>query len=174
MLNINEINKNNLDSSILKEGVEDQIEKGVEFQKLGNKFEEDKKKLEDEMDKVQKSFISESDKKKIIEKLMESIVELQAKYKNDIIELREEVYKNIQESIEKMETAQMELEKQSDSIRNLAMHFDSSDTSEAADAAELKGKEFENMKNETEDKLRKQMEEAEKQDEKIKILRPRR
>lgn len=171
MLNRNEINKNNLDSSILKEEAEIQIEKGIEFQRLGNKFEGDKKKLEDEIEKIQKSFISEADKKRMIEILIKIIKELQDKYKQDIIKLRDEVYKNIQESIEKMEIAQMELEKQSNALRNMTMELDSSDTGEAADAADLKGKEFENMKNDTEDKLREQMEGAEKQDERIKVMR---
>ena len=70
-----------------------------------------------------------------------------------------------------MQDAADEMEKQADSLREVHMEAASVDTSAAADAADEKKEEFENMKREYAEKLKLQMEQAQMQQRNIRNRR---
>ena len=65
-----------LDSAKIKSESDDLIEEGTALQELAERFNADKNKLEDEIEKVEKSPLSAEDKKRILEELKKAGVDL--------------------------------------------------------------------------------------------------
>lgn len=149
-----------LDGTILKKESGDQVEEGTKLHELGAKFETDKAKLEDEIDKVQNSKISEADKRKLIAQLNAAIEALQEQYDRDVTEEEERVQEELMEQIESMQEAADELERQAADLRGIKMEAAATDASAAADAADAQKQEFEQMKAEYVEKLNLQIEQA--------------
>lgn len=149
----------------------ERVAEGDRLHELGVKFESDKTKLEDEIEKVNASSISEKDKRNMIAQLNAAIERLQEQYDRDVAEEEERVQEEIQEQIEQMDEASKELEQQADSLRSVTMDAASTDASAAADATDAKRQEFEQMKAEYTEKLQLQMEQAEIQRRSIRARR---
>ena len=118
-------------------------------------------KLEDEIEKVKSSKISDKDKARIIAQLNAAIEKLQEQYDDDVAAEEAKVQEEIMEELETMDEAVEELDQQADSLRNVTMDAASTDAKAAADEAEAKKQEFEKMRKEYTDKLQLQMEQAE-------------
>lgn len=150
-----------LDMKILKRESKDKLEEGNKLKELGMKFESDKEKLENEIEKVKKAKISENDKKKLLTELENAMTKVQEQYEQDVAEEQKKVQEEMEGKIESMQEAANELGKQADSLRNLKMDAASTDASAAAAAADDQKKAFETMKKEYTDKLKLQIEQAE-------------
>jgi len=139
----------------------EQIIEGNLLHELGVKFNSDKKKLEDEIEKVKSSKISDKDKASIIIQLYEVIDMLQKQYENDVEAEEVRVQEKIKTKLEMMDEAVDELEQQVDSLKSVTMDVASTDARAATDEAESKKQEFIRMRSEYAEKLRLQMEQAE-------------
>lgn len=137
-----------------------EVEEGNRLHELAVEFNSDKAKLEDEIDKVQASNISEADKKHIIAQIEYSIDKLQEQYDDDVAAEEQRVQENIQEQIETMDEAVNELDKQADSLKNVTMDAAATDARVAAEEAEKKKQEFVEMRESYADELQKQIEQA--------------
>lgn len=160
-----------LDSRAMDEQAEDSVLEGTRLHELGEKFVSDKEKIEAEIEKVENSGISEQDKKKLIDQLENALSCLQDQYDLEVTEERERLKQELEYQILDMQDAADEMEKQADSLRDVHMEAASVDTSAAADAADEKKEEFENMKREYAEKLKLQMEQAEMQQRNIRNRR---
>lgn len=149
----------------------EQVSEGDKLHELGTKFESDKGKLEDEIEKVQAANISNKDKQKMIAQLNTAIEKLQEQYEEDVSREEERVQEDLCQQIEQMNAAVDELEEQADSLRSVTMDAASTDASAAADAAEEKKREFEQMRDSYVEKLQLQMEQAEIQKRNIRVRR---
>lgn len=141
----------------------EQVSEGDRLHELGAKFEEDKTKLEDAIDRVQTSNIKPEDKAKMIAELNAAIDALQAQYEDNVVAEEAKVQEEIEGQLDQMDQTIDELTDQADSLRDVTMDAASTDASAAADAADAKKQEFEQMKEEYTKKLRLQMEQAEMQ-----------
>lgn len=150
-----------LDSTILKKESGDQVQEGDRLHELGTKFESDKGKLENEIEKVKNSKISEADKRKLVAQLEGAIVALQEQYDREVTEEEERQQQELMGQIDAMQEAADELERQSADLRALKMEAASTDAAAAADAADDQKRAFEEMKKEYVDKLNLQMQQAE-------------
>ena len=149
-----------LDGTILKKESGDQVDEGTKLHELGVKFESDKAKLEDEIDKVQNSKISETDKRKLIAQLNAAIEALQEQYDRDVTEEEERVQEELMGQIDSMQEAADELERQAADLRSIKMEAAATDASAAVDAADAQKQAFEQMKAEYVEKLNLQIEQA--------------
>lgn len=150
-----------IDYTELDKETSEKVSEGDRLQKLGEKFESDKNKLEEEIDKVMAAKISRKDKAALLQELKAAIEKLQEQYDEDVAAEQARVQEEIQARTERMEEAVDELEQQADSLRGVNMDAAATDASSAADAAEAKKQEFEKMKSMYDEKLRMQMEQAE-------------
>lgn len=160
-----------LDGTILQKESHDQVQEGTKLHELGVKFESDKAKLEDEIEKVQNSKISDADKRKLIAQLNAAIVVLQEQYDRDVTAEEQRVQQELLVQIDSMQEAADELERQADNLRSVEMEASSTDASAAADAAEVQKRAFEQMKAEYVEKLNLQIEQAAIQQRKIRNRR---
>lgn len=149
-----------LDGTILNKESSDYVDEGTKLHELGAKFESDKMKLEDEIDKVQNSKISETDKRNLIAQLNAAIEILQEQYARDVTAEEERVQEELMGQIDSMQEAADELERQASDLRNIKMEVASTDASAAADAADAQKQAFEQMKTEYVQKLNLQIEQA--------------
>ena len=133
------------------------------LRELGAKFVEDKTKLEDAIERVQASGIKPEDKAKIIAELNAVIDAVQAQYEDDVAAEEAKVQEEIEGNLEQMDQTIDELTEQADYLRDITMDAASTDASAAAEAADAKKQEFEQMKEEYTEKLRLQIEQAEMQ-----------
>lgn len=172
-----EWNSNSFDSGILKREADDHISESVEIQELGEKFLNDKKKLEEQIDKIETSMLSADDIKKMLQKLLEAIEILKKRYDREVIMAQQNLYKKIEEDMKKMNTAELESEEQAESLKSISLEssFEDADEkvniNEAADEAEDMQKRFEEMQIDTKVKLQKQMEQSDIQEDEMKTLR---
>lgn len=157
--------------SELRKETGEQVAEGDRLHELGAKFEADKTKLEDAIDRVQAANIKPEDKARMIRELNSAIDALQAQYEDDVAEEEARVQEEIEGQIEQMDAAIEELSEQADSLRDVTMEAASTDATAAADAADSKKQEFEQMKHEYVEKLRLQMEQAEIQQRNIRSRR---
>lgn len=141
--------------------INENFDEGNRLHELAIKFSSDKIKLEDEIDKVRSSKISEKDKKRIIETLITAIEELQQQYEDDVAAEEIKVQKEIMDDFETIDEAVEELDQQVDSLGNITMDASATDAKAAANEAENKKQEFIRMKNKNTEKLKLQMEQAE-------------
>ncbi len=141
----------------------EQVAEGNRIHKLGAKFEADKTKLEDSIERLQASSIKPEDKAKMIAELNAAIDALQAQYEDEVAAEQAKVQEEIEGQLEQMDQVIDELTEQADSLRDVTMDAASTDASAAADAADEKKQAFEQMKEEYAEKLRLQMEQAEMQ-----------
>lgn len=149
----------------------EQVSEGDRLHELGAKFEEDKTKLEDAIERVQASSIKPEDKAKMIAELNAAIDALQAQYEDDVVAEEAKVQEEIEGQLDQMDQIIDELTDQADSLRDVTMDVASTDASAAADAADAKKQEFEQMKEEYTEKLRLQMKQAEMQQRNIRNRR---
>lgn len=142
----------------------EKIAESRRLHELGVKFESDKIKLENEIEKVQASYISNEDKALIIEHLDAAIERLQEQYEKDVFAEQVRILEEMKQQIEQQIDMNIdELNSQVDSLSRVTMEVASVDASAGADAAEAKKQMFEQMKNEYVEKLCLQMEQAERQ-----------
>lgn len=149
-----------LDSAILKKESEDQFQEGNKLHELGAKFESDKAELEKRIDVIRRSNVSETHKQRIISELRAAIQALQEQYEREVTEEEARVQEELDDRIESMQEAADELERQASDLRGIRMEAASVDASAAADAAEEQKAEFDRMKAENVEQLRKMMEQA--------------
>lgn len=149
----------------------EQVSEGDRLHELGAKFEKDKTKLEDAIERVQASSIKPEDKAKMIAELNAAIDALQAQYEDDVAAEEAKVQEKIEGQLEQMDQTIDELTEQADFLRDVTMDAASTDASAAAEAADAKKQEFEQMKEEYTEKLRLQMEQAEMQQRNIRNRR---
>jgi cytochrome c556 len=149
----------------------EQVSEGDRLHELGTKFEADKTKLEDAMERVQTSNIKPEDKARMIAELNAAIDALQTQYAEDVAAEQARIQAEIEGQLEQMEQSIQELAEQADSLRGVSMDAAATDASAAADAADTKKQEFEQMKEEYTAKLQLQMEQAEMQQRNIRNRR---
>lgn len=152
--------RKNLDETILQKEAGIQIDERTRLHELGNRFEADKAKLEDEIEIIQNSKMSQADKQKLIAQLNASIKALQEQYTREVEEEEARVQKEQEGQIESMQEAADELEHQASELRGIKMDVATTDASAAADAAEAQKQAFEQMKAEYTEKLNLQIEQA--------------
>jgi uncharacterized protein YukE len=163
-----------LDSAKIKSESDDLIEEGTALQELAERFNADKNKLEDEIEKVEKSPLSAEDKKRILEELKKAVQDLQAQYDREVAEKQKQVYEALEEEIQLMDDLTEELDKQATSLRDVNPEAASTDASAAADIADDQKKENEEMKEEYLGKLKLQKDQAEMMARQIRTRRLRR
>lgn len=150
----------------------EQVSEGNRLHELGAKFEADKTKLEDAIERVEASnIIEEEDKAKMIADLNAAMDVIQAQYEDDVTAEEAKVQEKIEGQLEQMDQAIDELTEQANSLRNITMDVASTDASAAADASDEKKQEFEQMKEKYEEELWLQMEQAEIQQKNIRNRR---
>lgn len=149
----------------------EQVSEGDRLHELGAKFEADKTKLEDAIERVQASCIKAEDKAKMIAELNAAIDALQTQYEDDVVAEEAKVQEEIEGQLGQMDQTIDELTEQVDVLRDVTMDAATTDASAAADAADAKKQEFEQMKEEYTEKLRLQMEQAEAQQRNIRNRR---
>ena len=149
----------------------EQLEERDRLHKIGAKFETDKAKLEDSIERVQAANIKSEDKAKMLAELNAAIDALQAQYEDDVTAEEAKVQKEIEGQLEQMDQTIDELTEQADSLRDVTMDASPIDTSAAAEAADAKKRDFEQMKEEYVEKLRLQIEQAEMQQRNIRNRR---
>lgn len=148
------------DGTILRGEADDLVKESAALDELGSRFEADKALLESEIEKVQNSRISDENKKALIAKLDDAIAALQKQYDKDVTENLEDVHSNLEACTEDMQEAADDLEEEGRDLRGIRMDASLTDASAAADAAEAKKKEFEDMKHEYVEKLELQIQQA--------------
>lgn len=149
----------------------EQVSEGEHLHELGMKFEADKEKLEDAIERVQEANIKPKDKAKMIAELNKAIDALQTQYEDEVAVEEARVQEEIESQLEQMDQTIDELTEQTDSLRDVAMDAASTDASMAAEAADAKKQEFKRMKEEYTERLRLQMEQAEVQQRSIRNRR---
>lgn len=154
------IRHENFDGSILSKEASDQVNEGAKLHELGSKFESDKLKLEEEIDKVRNSKLSDDDKKRLVTQLNVAIEVLQEQYDQDVAEEEQRVREKLIERIDSMQEAADELDHQASDLRSIKMEAASTDASAAADVADAQKQMFEQMKAEYIHKLNLQIEQA--------------
>ncbi len=146
-----------LDSTILKGEAQDKVNEGEKLDELGAKFVSDKEKLEAEIDKVEKSNISNADKSKLLDKLKNAIVSLKEQYDKDVSKENEKIQKKLQEKTDEMQEAEDEMQEQIDSLNDMEIEAADIDTSALINEAKDKKKDFEKIKTEYVKKLEAQI-----------------
>lgn len=157
---------NSLDSRKLKEQSDERIKESKELFELGEKYVSDKKKIEETLDRVRESSISEDDKKKLIETLESSIDQLQENYERNVYNEQKRINEKKQEVVKDIDEATEELVVLEESIEGIdTEEFELS--SEVKDSAAEEKKKFEKLKEELLDNIKKQNDDDNSQKEKI-------
>lgn len=155
----------------LRENVEGKMEDNDRLHELGEKYVEDKKKLEDAIEQIQSSNIAGEDKQRMIDELKTAIDALEGQYKEEVEDPEAGVRDEIEDLLDQMGQTIDEFTKQTDSLRGVKMEAASIDANSAADAGDTKKQEFEQMKAEYVEKLRLQMQQADIQQRNIRARR---
>lgn len=135
-----------LDGTIIQKECDNHLSDLEGIHKLGEKFESDKQKLEAEIEKIQTSSISPSDKSRLISVLNAAIEKLKIQYDHEVAEEEAKLQKSMLEQIENLQNLADELNNQADSLRSVQMDAASTDASAAADVADSKKQAIEQMK----------------------------
>lgn len=135
-----------LDRGVIRAETDKRIDEGNKLQMLGEKFEEDKEKLENEIDKVQNSSISEEDKRALINELNMAIEMLKEQYDTEVADEEERVQNELVEQLDAMQEGANESARLAKEFRDVQMEASNTDASAAADQAEEHKREFEQMK----------------------------
>lgn len=167
IVNLNEQNRR-LDAIAIDKKARDYVREGERLHELGEKFEKDKETLEEEIQNIQNSKLSDIDKNELISQLEELILEIQNQYEEDVTEREYKVQKELEGEIIKMQEAADEFEKQEVSLLSLQLDAASVDVSAAANEASAKRQEFEKMKIEYEESMKIQIDQADIQRQRIK------
>lgn len=149
-----------LDGTILNNEQKDAAREHEKLHELGEKFTADKDKLEDAKERVKASKISDSEKQNMLAELDAAIERAKEEYDEQVAELEQEQQREMQEGIDAMQEAADEAAQQADSLRNITMDAASVDASAAADAAEEKQREFEQMRDRAVEELNLKIEQA--------------
>ena len=113
--------KRKLDFKEISKEAEEQFERGNELQKLGEKFLEDKKKINEQIEKIEDLPISFEDKKEVLSKLIDSLKVLEKQYENDVIKEQEKKKEKMDEQVKEIEETEKELEEQDDSLGSISL-----------------------------------------------------
>lgn len=134
-----------LDKEKIKKKTEKLNEFGGNIDNLGKRFLEDKKKLENEMQKVIDAKISEKDKKELLGELEAALDVLKDDYDSQVTQEMDKINKD-QEKLNK-ETIDLadEFLQEKDSLNDARMDVTSKDTKEAAYIAGQKQEELESL-----------------------------
>ena len=157
---MNTMKREGLDREEARREADDRVRKGRELGELGRKFELNKEKLEDEMERVRDSRIPEKDKRALLLKLEEALQEVERQYERDVLEKEKETQAELVELTEIMREEADKLKEEEEHLRDVRLDVAETDTSAVADAAEAGKKAFEEMRREYVDKLKLQMEQA--------------
>lgn len=161
MKHMRALSKNHgLDGTVIKNEAGNLIEKADKFHELGKKFETDKARLEEAIEKIQNSAISDPDKKILINQLNANIEILKEQYECNVTAEEQKIQQRLIEQTESMQEAADELEQRANDLRGIKMEAASVDTTAVADAAEEQKQVFERMKEEYVEKLNLQIEQA--------------
>lgn len=156
-----------LDGTIIKRESDVQIQEGTKLHELGQKFEADKEKLEQEIEKIEHSSLSNAEKRTMLTELKNALIALKQQYNKEVTIEQARVQAEQKEKIESMEEAADELARQAEDLRSVQMEAASADTSAAADAADAQKAVFDDMKEKAVQKLQLQMEQAAAQQRRI-------
>lgn len=130
---------------------------------LGKKFESDKIKLENEIEKINATKVLDDKpeiRKQMVEELNIAIEKLQEQYNQEVTVAEEQLQEEIQKRIEGMDGTIEELDQQADSLREVSMDVSLTNASGAADVAENRKHELEQKRKEYVERLQHQMEQA--------------
>lgn len=156
-----------IEYSELDKEASDLVKKNMAIHELGVKLEVDKTKLEDEIEKVQAANISNKDKAPIIAELNMAIKKLQEQYEENVALETAKVQEDMQNRLERMGEVADVYEEQENSLRNVTMKAALTDASAAADVAADKKQEIQRMMEEYDEIRQNQIEQAERQSERI-------
>ncbi len=160
-----------IDTAKIKGNIDEDAKKKKEIEELGEDFIHDKAKLVAQIDKIENSNISASDKKAILEELKAAIEAVEEQYDEDVEKKYEEVQEDMEEQIETAEEGIEEMQEQADSMRQISMDASNTDATDAAKAAETKKREFERIKQDAVAELRAQIETANAQRRRVRANR---
>ena len=155
----------------LHKEAEEHIEEGNRLHELGERFDDDKAKLEEAFDRIEASSIPEDAKKNLLDRINSAIDALVDQYTKDVEEEEAQVHESLESLLEYMDQIVDEYSKQTDSLRGVTLDVASIDAASAADAGDAKKQELEQMKQEYVDKLRLQMQQAEIQQRNLRARR---
>ena len=150
----------NHDYENIEKNIGENIKTQDEISELAKSFVTDKTALEDCIDRVNRSIISDADKADMIAELNKAIERKQEQYEKDVVVLEEKIKSDMDLQNELINEAVDELKREEDELRGLDMEVNGIDASAAADEADKKKQEFIRMQNETTEKYRLQQEQA--------------
>lgn len=157
----------------LRKDAEEHIEAFNNIKLLGEKFESDKRKLEDAIDRVEASRVPEDAKQIMIDELNAAIDALEEQYREEVEEEEARVQESLETLLEHMGQTADEVTKEADSLRGVTTEAASIDATSAADLGETQKQELEQMLNEFHNQLRQEIEDAEIQKKNIHTRRSR-
>ena len=128
-----------------REGTDSAIDEKLD---LGEKFETDKKAIEEKIDEVEASDLPAKEKRQQLQILKEELEKLKKAYEEKVSELAEELLEKGQEEVDQMTESIEKLTEQEDSLREVKSESGEMDLSGAADAASERKKQFEKNKEE--------------------------
>lgn len=97
------------------------IKESQEIQKLGTKFENDKRTLEARLERVKKINLDRSEKSALIAEIQSKIDELQQQYEQDVIAEQERIESELNEVTDQMDEAMAELDEETSAFRSMRM-----------------------------------------------------
>lgn len=128
-----------------REGTDSAIDEKLD---LGEKFEIDKRAIEEKIDEIEASDLPAKEKRKQLQSLKEELEKNKKDYEEKVSELAEELLEKGQEEVDQMTESIEKLTEQEDSLREVKSESGEMDLSGAADAASERKKQFEKNKEE--------------------------
>ena len=114
--------------------------------KLGEKYVKDRTALEEEYERVEQSSLSASDKQEILSKLEAALEELQERYTDEVISPQKNVEALIRDQIDDCQDASDDAQEQVERLHRSNSSTRYVDLGGAADAAELKKKQYDQLR----------------------------
>lgn len=152
-----------LDMSGLKREAEDLQPVYRELRERAIEFMEDKDNLEEAILEIQNSRCSAGDKERIIANLNSVIDKLEKQFQQEVSEREDELNEEQRKITEAMREEAEEFQNQSDDLRAIQFKQSITDASSAAEEAESKKKELNEMEQQEIERLKIQMEQQEQQ-----------
>lgn len=154
-----------------KKAIEDVFKNEEGIAELGEKFEKDKAKLEDAIDRLNSSNVAEDDKRSLMKECNSAIEILQEKYEKEVKEEREKCFVVVQENIDMMDSMANEFGEQENELKKLELDIPNQAASAAADLVSEKKKAFETARDEYLQELNLRMEQSKMQEKNMRIRR---
>lgn len=149
------------DRGSMQRDADDSISEYQRIHELGEQFEADKAKLEDCMERIDQSAISDEDKKKMKQELELALELKKAEYDKQVTQVEKEIEKEMIGLSDHIQEAAKEAQSQADSLKRATMSLDQTgNTSKAADAAMAQKEAYEKTREEALQKLDLQMQQA--------------